>query len=391
MVCLIWGLAVCQFTSKGWSTQFGVPRFVVLLLMCRVGEALNPGPADFFLGTFNPSGLKGKAPYIVSHLAHGDIWAVTETHLCDQSMRSFRASMHFARGPHQYCIAGYPVPSQHNRVYHAAWRGVAVLAKHPTRAVSNCWPEGIYESSRAMVTTTLIDNVWITGATVYGEPESSSYPLQRANNEALLHAAICQVCHLNKGPRFVAGDWNVPFGTLHAFDMLEKSGFVDLQDLAVQKWGIHPVAPTCKEKTRKDFCFVSRELQALLKSVQVVQDIFPDHAVLQGTFHSVGYVSPRTIWTSARPFPWPLHWTVDPHAWKHSTGTCTERYEALWNHLETSATAAVPFRVPSTAKGRAATKHTVAVIDGTIPPPKRARQGDVQPQYVAASFRTPSG
>ena len=123
MVC--WGLAVCQVTSVG--CPFHVPRLVLLLLMGRLGEAKNPGPADFILGTFNPSGLKGKAPYIVSQLAHGDIWAVTETHLCDQSLHAFRASMHFAQGPYQYCIAGHPVPSQHNRVFHSAWRGVAVL------------------------------------------------------------------------------------------------------------------------------------------------------------------------------------------------------------------------------------------------------------------------
>ena len=77
MVC--WGLAVCRVTSVG--CPFRVPRLVLLLLMCRLGEAKNPGPADFILGTFNPSGLKGKAPYIVSQLAHGDIWAISVTNL----------------------------------------------------------------------------------------------------------------------------------------------------------------------------------------------------------------------------------------------------------------------------------------------------------------------
>ena len=386
LVCLFWGMAVCHLTSFGCPSSFVVPRFVLLILMCRVGEALNPGPADFVLGTFNPSGLKGKAPYVVSHLAHGDIWAVTETHLCDQSMKAFRASMHFAKGPHRYCVSGFPVPSQHNRVFHSAWRGVAVLAKHPTRAVPNRWPTGIYESSRAMITTTLVNNVWVTGATIYGEPESGAYPQQKANNEALLTAAASQVCHLHKGPRYVAGDWNVDYGTLQAFSLLENAGFVDLQDLAVQKWGI-PFAPTCKEKTRKDFCFVSRELQHLLKSVQVIQDVFPDHAVLQGTFHSLGKVSPRSIWPSAKPLPWPTDWQVDPDAWSRFEGSCDDKYAATWQHIETKACEVIPFHVPAKAKGRAATKTTVDVIDGTIPPPKKSRLGDVQPHYVAASYR----
>ena len=97
---------------------------------------------------------------------------------------------------------------------------------------------------RAMITTTLVNNVWVTGATIYGEPESGAYPQQKANNEALLTAAASQVCYLHKGPRYVAGDWNVDYGTLQAFSLLENAGFVDLQDLAVQKWGI-PFAPFC--------------------------------------------------------------------------------------------------------------------------------------------------
>ena len=386
MVCFLGGPASSHATSVRCSSFLRVPGFVVLLLMCRMGEAQNPGPTDFVLGTFNPSGLKGKAPYIVSQLSHGDIWAVAETHLCDQSLRAFRASMHFAQGPYRYCIAGHPVPSQSNRVFHSAWRGVAVLAKHPTRAVPTCWPEGIFESSRALVSTTLVDNIWVTGATIYGEPDSCSYPQQKLNNEAILHAAASQICFLNQGPRFLAGDWNVSHGSLHAFDMLDKAGFVDLQDLAVQRWG-QPIAHTCKEKTRKDFCFISRELQALLKSVQVVSDVFPDHAVLQGTFHPLGHVSPREIWTSAKPFPWPVNWNIDPTVWNTTTGSCDDKYAAVWHHLESSAAAAVPFHVPASAFGRAATQQTRAVVDGKVPPPKKARRGDIQPQYVAATFR----
>ena len=283
---LVWGLAVCQrATVRSYTSSF--PHWVFILLFCRVGEALNPGPKDFVLGTFNPSGLKGKAQYLVSQLAHGDVWAVTETHLCAQSLRSFRSSLHFAQGPFRYCIAGHPVPAQHNRMYHSAWRGVAVLSPHPTRAVPTFWPDGLYESSRTLITTTLVNNVWVTGATVYGEPESGSYPNQKANNEALLQAAVSQVCFLNKGPRFVAGDWNVEFGSLPVFDMLASAGFADIQDLAAGTWGI-PIAPTCKEKTRKDFCFISRELQAVLKEVRVVPDIFPDHAVIEGVFSLFG-------------------------------------------------------------------------------------------------------
>ena len=44
------------------SQQFW-PRLIFFTVLCRIGEAANPGPdQNFVLGAFNPSGLKGKAP-----------------------------------------------------------------------------------------------------------------------------------------------------------------------------------------------------------------------------------------------------------------------------------------------------------------------------------------
>ena len=47
---------------------------------------IQPDISHFTLGAFNPSGLKGKGPYIVSQL-DGDLWAISETHLCSQSFK----------------------------------------------------------------------------------------------------------------------------------------------------------------------------------------------------------------------------------------------------------------------------------------------------------------
>ena len=76
------------------------PQLFVLTLLCRVGEATNPGPteSDVVLGAFNPSGLNGKAQYIVSQLAHRDIWA-SETRLCGQSLQHFRSGLHSCQKP----------------------------------------------------------------------------------------------------------------------------------------------------------------------------------------------------------------------------------------------------------------------------------------------------
>ena len=63
-------LAVCHCFVTTRTLRSAWPRFVVLLLLCRIGEATNPGPQNecgFVLGALNPSGLPGKAPYVVSH------------------------------------------------------------------------------------------------------------------------------------------------------------------------------------------------------------------------------------------------------------------------------------------------------------------------------------
>jgi hypothetical protein len=93
LVCVVMFLGAAAFCCHASFRCRNVlwPYFFVFTLLCRVGEATNPGPANsqFILGAFNPSGLKGKGPYIVSQLAEGDLWAISETHLCSQSLQAF--------------------------------------------------------------------------------------------------------------------------------------------------------------------------------------------------------------------------------------------------------------------------------------------------------------
>eukprot|EP00435_Cladocopium_sp_Y103_P034195 s179_g8.t2 len=281
---------------------------------------------------------------------------------------------------------GHPVPAQNSRLFHSAWRGVAILAKHPTRPLPNTWPSEVYASSRVLTATSLIADTWVTGGVVYGEPESSMYPHQKTHNEELLHHTACQICFLSRGPRYVAGDWNVAQHSLPVFEMLEAAGFRDLQDLAAERWGQTP-AMTCKGATRRDFCYISRELQALLCEVQVSQDIFPDHAVLWGVFHSLSTSVPRQLWYVPQKFPWPPDWPVNAHFWQEAQGSCDDKYQSLWQHIEAQAASVLPFPVPRNSKGRASTTTTRAVRIGQVSPPKPARKGEIQPHYLCATFR----
>ena len=73
--------AVCCFTHRCGRNryQFPLARLCAFLLLIRIGEASHPGPEDscFILGVANPTGLRSKAPYVMSQMEHGDVWAFT--------------------------------------------------------------------------------------------------------------------------------------------------------------------------------------------------------------------------------------------------------------------------------------------------------------------------
>lgn len=387
----LWGVAsVCLGARLTSSIKREGVALIVLFCFTSIGEALNPGPSptdfadEFVLGICNPTGLRNKAPYVVSQMAHGDLWLFSETHLCTRELRAFNASMKFASSPFQPLLGGFPVPDSPDNS--GRWKGVGVLSKTPVRHIPQDWSSTICKSARAMVFTTMVDDAWLTGGLVYGEPDGRLYPERLANTEALLQAVVSTVGFMATGPRVIAGDWNVEFGDLPVFDLLASAGFKDLQDLAAERWGL-PLRPTCKATTRKDYCFISKELQDLLCHVSVQSDLWPDHAVVHGSFHRLRQVVPHDVWRRPAPFPWPKHWTVDPNAWTNLEGTLDDRYMQMWAHFENTATACLPFPVSRSMKGRGATKHLKSVKPGHLPPLRWGRNGDFQPHFFGASLR----
>ena len=213
-----------------------------LVSLIRVGEASNPGPSvhfdahSFTLGTCNPSGLRNKAHYFQTHMSYGDLWTVAETHFFGKDVSRFRAGLCAAKSAHRYCITDRQA-TRKNLVSQTAWKGVAILAKHPTRAIPSNVPSHILDSGRALITATLFGDAWVSGAVAYGEPNSHLSPGYLRNNEHILHHVASHVCHLCSGPRFLAGDWNVSMGSLPVFDLLSRAGFRDIQEVALERWG----------------------------------------------------------------------------------------------------------------------------------------------------------
>ena len=198
------------------------------------------------------------------------------------------------------------------------------------------------------------------------------------------------MCHLNVGPRFLAGDLNELSDSLPAFDIIRAAGFQDIQEIALARWG-YPIQPTCKHVTRKDFFFISPELAALLLDVRVKDDVWPDHAVVEGVFSRLSKAPPRRVWPSPSALPWPKQFEVPEHWWDIHTDDPTSQYVKLWNMIETTASAQLPFVVPRHQLGRGATLNTKCAAGGRVAPTKRARMGEFQPNSTVSQLGMPNG
>ena len=384
---------VCEGTGNVARSCVGrCSRGIALLLLLGlfpIGEASNPGPDGHFddcftLGTFNPSGLRNKAQFFQTHLAHGDLWTVSETHFFGKDVSRFKAGLRSAGSKHKYCATD--VSSLHRRLTtETSWKGVAALAKHPTRQIPTCLPQPVLDSGRALMFASLFGDVWLTGAVLYGEPNSHAHPCHLQNNQYLLHHLATNLCGLCTGPRFLAGDWNVMQNSLPAFEILHQHGFRDIQDVALNRSG-EPIQNTCKGKTRKDFFYLSPELQDLFVAAHLDHDVWPDHAVLSGTFRMVTHIPDLRVWPSPHAMHWPSQFGEEVK-WEAPDGNMTAGYSNLWNAIEQDAIHKSPHSVDAKMLGRASRVTPKIVKAHKFSPLKIGRQGDFQPAFIGASVR----
>ena len=369
--------------------RFGWLWTVLFCTLLRIGEASNPGPhdhfdADFTIGTFNPSGLRDKAPYFHTHMSYGDVWTMSETHFFGKDVSRFRAGLKTSKSMHRYCVTD-SASVKKCLTSQTVWKGVGVLSKHPTRALPSSLPEDIVASGRALVFTTLLSELWMSGAVFYGEPNGHHYPAWQKNNEYILHHLAAHVCNLCSGPRFIAGDWNSEQDSLPAFGLLVQSGFRDIQDIALERWGI-PIQTTCKGRTRKDFLYISPELQDLLMHVDVVHDVWPDHSILVGRFRSLLHLPPMWVWPAPDAIPWPQECGAHVQ-WPTVVHNVDEAYSQLWEQIEADAARKCPFPLKSKMMGRARRTAPRKIRSQVVTPVKMARKGDFQPEYFGPSVK----
>ena len=351
------------------------------LAQCRIGEAKKPGPLDadptgtWSIGVCNPSGLLGK-----SHLLSGidaDIVSASETHLTVVSHAMLLTSLR-SHSKYTAVVTGAPMAPRVADSGAGTYSGVAVVAKVPSRALCAAWPPDLFATGRVQVVGSLINNVWITGAVMYGYPQGKLHHNALERTISMLDFLVDHITNVATGPRYLCGDWNFEACQLPVTQHLWKLGWREAQDLHYQRTG-RPPEPTCKRSTRKDVLWLSPELVATFMEVRLDHERFPDHSVLKARFRLGSEYALRYLWPQPQPVPWmhvpdldsPIDFTMD---------SPTVQYHRLWETKEAQAKQALGEQWQTTMAGRGQ-RLTPLVRKGWVAPPKKGRSQDFQPAF----------
>ena len=147
-----------------------------------------------------------------------------------------------------------------------------------------------------------------------------------------------------------------------------------------------PLQHTCKGRTRRDFFYVSPELQELLLAVDVCHDVWPDHSVLVGKFQKPALLSSVSVWPTPEPFPWPA-WHGEGIVWPGEVEDMSAAYACLWETIESSAQSVASVEVRPRMKGRASVIAPKQIRPGLTAPLKKGRKGDFQPEFFGTSVK----
>eukprot|EP00438_Fugacium_kawagutii_P003599 Skav221607 [mRNA] locus=scaffold1698:863164:868092:+ [translate_table: standard] len=346
----------------------------------RVGEAKIPGPFQgeptWSIGVCNPSGVLGKSALLAD--VNADLLAISETHLTSTSREMFETSLR-AQGSYQFVVTGMPLQARFVDSAAGQWSGVAFASRYPCRALSAHWPADMWETGRVQITGTFVGTAWITGAVLYGYPQSKLHKNPLKRTQALLRHLVEHMLLVAVGPRYICGDWNHELTDFEVVDLLLQHGWREVQDLQKLHHGT-PIQPTCKGKSRKDFCWISPELCRSFRNAEVIDDTFKDHAVIKATFAVGKSQFTRFVWPTPQPVPWQQSnapCEVESFA---PTGDPTDQYRVLWRNHEQAVAASLGVGWNRTMGGRGDQCEPRRVV-GWVPPPKKGRTCDALPGF----------
>ena len=348
----------------------------------RVGEASNPGP--WGLGISNPTGLASKADRFKA-FPEG-VYAISETQLSSVGVARFQSELRTHCSKFKL-LHGKPAPPKKDSLSSTGGKhlGVGFLTSFPGRHLQGKWSEEVVNSSRCCAAHFLVNQTWVTGGVIYGAAfNSDRKEVQQYTNGIVQHVSDHVVGQ--PGPKFIGGDFNQHPGMLEVIKEWEAGGWREIQDLAADKWGIRP-SMTCHGKTRKDFLYLSPELQSKVSKVVVDDQTFPDHAVVYAIMEDLSPPEPVPLWyvpsklmlttqeeneLRCQPDIGSLH--VEPNQ--------TEAFRQVCQHFETRVDnmkqRVGTNRLIPKEKGRGSTLEREFWIPKTSPI-KKARQGEPDP------------
>lgn len=180
--------------------------------------------------------------------------------------------------------------------------------------MSQEWSQEDWQTARLQVGAAFINNWWIKMGVCYGFAHAPASSDTRNRTDRLLAQLTDRVVFQCHGPRVLCGDFNQSTDALRQFAIWRAHGFIEIQELALQKWG-RPIQPTCQGKSITDHVWVSRELWPFITKVVTDDAVFTDHAALWAElgnkrfdFHStgVGSQSIKLFWAMRHHPDWIL-------------------------------------------------------------------------------------
>lgn len=307
----------CSRLTNPTGSPFRTFRCLLLLGTLRIGEAINPGPTlgdhhlsmeGHWLLSANPTGAAHKAHI---YLQPRVTWCLQERHLTSRGtaafLREVQAQAKHVTPDHRWRYhSGHPCPPRRDNAQVGKHMGVGFLSACPIRPLPGLLAQEAQTTSRITAAALLLGPHWVEGITLYGYTPgySHQYPLQWTQH--LLAEAVTAILTLGRGPRFLSGDFNYSISELPALQVLLDQGWQEAQDLAMERWGRSP-QPTWKAVTRRDHILLSPELCYLVRDVQLLPQLFPDHTAL--AVQLAADPLPQWHW----PQPLPLPWTQQCH------------------------------------------------------------------------------
>ena len=372
--------------SSCWTVR--VPQFwlwIWLALSCRIGEATCPGPvASWTISACNPSGLNGKTFAFLDDPA--DVVLLSETHLTGLGRQGFVGALRAAQSPLTHMITGHPVPTRHTASQVGQWSGVGILSRFPLRSLPHQWDPLTYESSRLCIGAVCCNGLWVHICVEYGTPTGGTQPRAKQVTDHLLFCALDRLTAL-PGPKILAGDFNHDWDSLEAVRALHALGYKDAQDLHQLRTGTFPQA-TCKQKTRRDFMFLSHELSPLFRECRVLDHSWTDHAELISVFEGGALSVERFPW----PVPDPMDWSVNdtrvpgPSVDFSDPDSMDAAYLNFWSSVEQSNALALKVNgkcCPRASFGRGS-RHGPVRRCQPCAPLKAPRIGDKGPAFLGS-------